>query len=296
MKKNGGIMSSKPRIFKLRTENSLLGLIAALVAVFVLVASPGALADVITFEDCWGQTGFNLIEQDGSGVEIVFSVPSMQLTEMELDGETMQNVIIPGVLLPNNAGAPNLPGSGRFIAIPQGAWAELEVVEYRTEVFHDMNIAPAFEIPRGDYDGPLVYRKNRDIYGTNANYPAEPVMLSDPAKMRGVDVVTVGITPFQYNPVTKDLTVYKDIRVRVNFNGGNGHFGEDRLRSRWWEPVLRQNLLNYESLPKVDFNRVRQIDEDNVEYVIITPDDPAFLAWADTLKQWRNAQGIITGI
>ncbi len=26
------------------------------------------------------------------------------------------------------------------------------------------------------------------------------------------------------------------------------------------------------------------------------PDDPTFIAWADSLKQWRTRQGIVTGI
>jgi len=278
-------MSSNTKIFSLVTT-----------VLAVLFVATGSFAEVINFDDCWGEAGFNLIDQDAAGVEIVFSVPEINLMEMELDGEIMQNVLIPGVILPNDAGAPNLPGMGRFIAIPQGASAEIEIVEYRTEVFHNMNIAPAFEIPKGNDDRPLQYRKNPDIYGVNADYPAEPVMVSELRKMRGVDVVALGITPFQYNPVTKDLTVYKDVRVNVRFYGGNGYFGEDRLRSRWWEPVLQQNLINYSSLPQVEFVKPEPTDEDNVEYIIIVPDDPVFLAWADTLKQWRNEQGIITGI
>jgi hypothetical protein len=263
---------------------------------FIGSLSSIASAEVITFQNCWSDPGFNLIHQDVHEVEIVFSVPSIQVMDLDINGETMQGVAIPGVILPNDAGAPNLPAMSRYIAIPQGARAELVIVDYRTETYHDMDIAPAFEIPLNTDNSPLKYWKNSDIYQRNAFYPAQPVLLSQPTKIRGVDVVTLGITPFQYNPITRDLIVYKDLRIRVNFLGGNGHFGEDRLRSRWWEPVLRQNLLNYQSLPDVDFNRVRQTDEDNVEYVIIVPDDPEFLAWADTLKQWRNQQGIITGI
>jgi hypothetical protein len=113
-----------------------------------------------------------------------------------------------------------------------------------------------------------------------------------------VDYVVLGITPFQYNPVTRELVVYRDLRVRVTFSGGNGHFGDDRLRSRYWEPLLQSHLLNYASLPTIDFDkRMReQTDEDNCEYLIIVPDDPTFIAWADSIKQFRTQQGIITGI
>ncbi len=262
----------------------------------VLLQPGGVSAQVINFEDNWGAAGFNLVDQNPAGVEVVFSVPSMALMDVDVNGEVMQSVTIPGVLLPNNEGAPNLPGTGRYIALPQGSQAQLEVVDFRTEVFHNINLAPAFDIPRGDYDGPLVYRKDPAIYNTDAYYPEKPVQMSAQTDIRGVDVVIVGVTPFQYNPMTKDMIVYKDVRVRVNFLGGTGYFGEDRLRSYWWEPVLRQNLLNYASLPPIKPKPILNTDEDNVEYLIIVPNDPYFLAWADTLKRWRNEQGIITGI
>ncbi|GAI63092.1 unnamed protein product, partial [marine sediment metagenome] len=103
----------------------------------------------------------------------------------------------------------------------------------------------------------------------------------------------LGVMPFQYNPVTKELIVYKDIRVKVDFIGGNGHFGEDRLRSRFWEPILQSHLLNYNSLPMVDFYAPERIQaRDGYEYIIIVPDDALFEAWADTIKKWRKLQGI----
>ena len=144
---------------------------------------------------------------------------------------------LPGTLLPNNEGAPNLPGNGRFIAIPQGAVAQFEIVATRIETFSNVEISPAPRIPWETEDGPLEFAKNNEIYTKDAFYPESPVMLSEVTQIRGVDVVTLGITPFQYNPVTKELIVYRDLQVQVNFNGGNGQFGEDRLRSRWWDPL-----------------------------------------------------------
>jgi len=269
-------------------------LIAAFLCAFT---APAVQADeVFNFDDTWGTAGFNVVDQKNNDVELIFSVPQIQLADIDINGEAMQNVLMPGVILPNNAGAPNLPGMGRFIAIPEGASVEVEILEVQTEIINDVNVAPSFVIPREDDDSPLKYFKDEDIYGVDAYYPEEPVMVSDVTQLRGVDVVTVGITPFQYNPVTKELVVYTNIKVRVNFIGGNGHFGEDRLRSRWWEPMLQEHLLNYASLPKIDFDHRTPTDEDNVEYLIIVPDDPYFIAWADTLKRWRNEQGILTGI
>jgi hypothetical protein len=44
----------------------------------------------------------------------------------------MTNVELPGFWLPNDEGYPNLPGGGRYIAIPQGSEPVLKIVYQRT--------------------------------------------------------------------------------------------------------------------------------------------------------------------
>ena len=263
---------------------------------FVFLTFSASPAENISFNDSWGNAGYNLIYSDASSVEVIFSITDMAIEDMQINGQTMQIAALPGVILPNNPGAPNLPGMGRYIAVPEGAQANIKIVDFRTEVYQNIDLAPAAPIQLDTDDSPPVYEKDASIYQVDSYYPDTPVKVSSPTDIRGVDAVILGITPFQYNPVTKELLVYRDIKIKVDFIGGNGHFGEDRLRSRYWEPILKGNLLNYSSLPEVNLNRTRVTDEDNVEYLIIVPDEPAFLAWADTLKQWRTEQGIITGI
>ena len=267
-----------------------------LVIGFVFLLPSNVLAETITFNNSWGDAGFNLVSQDAAGVEVVFSIEEFALEDMVIDGQTMQMVYLPGVFLPNNAGAPNLPGMGRYIAIPEGASVRVRIVDSKTEIYQGVDLAPAPPIPLETDDSPPVYKQDPAIYSHNAYYPDSPVKISEPTDIRGVDAIIMGITPFQYNPVTRELLVYRDLRVQVDFIGGNGHFGEDRLRSRHWEPILRGNLLNYSSLPAVNFNRINQLDRNNWEYLIIVPDDPAFIAWADSIKEWRTLQGIYTGV
>jgi hypothetical protein len=251
-------------------------------------------AEIVTFNNNWAEHPlFNVINESPTGIEIVFSTHQMVLEESMIDGMPMKTYGVPGIFLPNDEGAPNLAGTGRYIAIPQGAQAQVTILDSRTEVYHNIEVAPAPNIPLDSDDKPLQYVKNMKIYSRNACYPETPVKLSEPTPMRGINVVILGITPFQYNPVTKDLIVYKDIRVRVDFIGGNCHFGEDRLRSRFWEPILQGHLLNYNTLPKIDFYAPERINaRQGYEYIIIVPDDATFEAWGDTIKAWRKLQGI----
>ncbi|MBD3170467.1 MAG: T9SS type A sorting domain-containing protein [candidate division Zixibacteria bacterium] len=268
-----------------------------LVTLLIIGMVPAANADVITFNSN-SETGVNLTRQDVSGVELEFNLSKMMVEDLNVQGQVMKTIGIPGVILPNNAGAPNLPGMGRLIAIPKGARAEVTIVSADVETIENIEIAPAAPIQFENDDSAPVYKKNVSIYQTDAYYPEAVVVISEPKKMRGVDYVVLGITPFQYNPVTKELKIYKNLRVQVDFNGGSGHFGEDRLRNRYWEPILQSNLVNYQTLPVIDFNNRPHgtITDINVDYIIIVPDDPDFLAWADTLRTWRQMQGISTDV
>ncbi len=255
------------------------------------------IADEHKYTDSWGKAGYTIEQQSATKTIVNYSIETFELSDFEVNGKSMQNIELSGHFLPNDEGAPNLLGSGRYIAIPQGATATVNVLSYRTETFTNVDIAPAFRIPWVTDNEPLEYNKNESIYSANKFYPEEPVLISSEEKIRGLDVVMLGITPFHYNPVTKQLIVYRDLKVEISFEGGNGHFGEDRLRSRWWDPLLADMLLNYESLPKIDYNKSYQATDDiGAEYLIISPDGVEFQQWADSIKNFRTLQGIKTEV
>jgi hypothetical protein len=260
---------------------------------FVVLLALGFAAETVTFDANWASNPlFNVVSESRAGIDIIFSMHEMVIDEQMIDGVAMKSFGVPGVFLPYE-GVPNLNGACRYVALPQGAQAKVTILDARTQVYHNVEVAPAPNYPLEVDDSPLKYEKNMAIYSRNAYWPSSPVKLSRPMKIRGVDVVKVGVIPFQYNPVTKELIVYKDIRFRIDFIGGNGHFGEDRLRSRFWEPILQGHLLNYTSLPRIDFYAPERINNRaGYEYIIIVPDDATFEAWGDTIKAWRKLQGI----
>ncbi|MEI7980207.1 MAG: C25 family cysteine peptidase, partial [Bacteroidota bacterium] len=274
--------------------------ISLVIAMMLSLFSLSVIAQSFTYADSWGKAGFNLVDSKSTSVQVIFSVPQFSLDDFSLNGQTVKDVDLPGAMLFNDAGAPNLPGRGSYIAVPQGATPRLTILSQRTEIIHNVDIVPAPVIPWDNDKSPMVYEKKQSIYSNNALYPENPVKLSDVTQIRGVDAVLLGITPFQYNPVTKDLVVYKDIKVEITFEGGNGKYGDDRLRSRWFDPILQDALLNRDVLPEIDYGKrassLAGEREVGFEYLIIVPNNPEFTQWADSIKEWRTLQGIRTGI
>jgi len=257
-------------------------------------------AEKVTYSDSWGQQGISLKAQNVSGVTVNFSINQFSLDTRVINGESMQEINLEGIFLPNGEGAPNLPALSKYITIPQGSTASLEIVNVRKESYQNVEMAPAPRIPLETERGPLQYNRDLSIYSKNAFYPAQPAIISQNMKIRGLDVVMLSVTPYQYNPVTKELIVYRDLEVRINFSGGNGQFGETRLRSRYWDPILKDYTLNNDAIPSVDYSKLsaQRVNSDatGCEYLIIVPNDPVFKQWADTIKEFRTEQGILTKI
>ena len=246
-----------------------------------------------------GKQGFNLTEKTRDGLHISYNVGQVTLNTIQYRGEEMSEVSINTIAIPSEAGKPNLPADSRMMAIPQGATAHLRVVSFEKETLHNVNIAPALRIQSENEEPDMNYVKDMSVYSKDAYYPAEPFVMGS-SYIRGVEAVTVAVTPFQYNPVTKDLIVYTNVELAVEFEGGNGHFGEDRLRSPYWDPILAAELLNYDQLPVIDYEaRMQQWLRDNdkgAEYLIITPNNDAWAEYANQLKDYRTRQGIITEV
>ena len=78
-------------------------------------------AQTYSYSDCWGKAGMNLVSSGTDRAEVVYSVPSFSLEDVNINGEMMKNISLPGNFLFNDAGMPNLPGKGKYIAIPTGA-------------------------------------------------------------------------------------------------------------------------------------------------------------------------------
>lgn len=246
-----------------------------------------------------GQQGFSLSDKTRDGMRISYELGSFTLDQLNYRGEAMSEISIKGIVLPNAAGSPNLPTESRMLAIPTGAKAMLNVVHYDTEVIHNVNIAPALRIQNENEEPDMDYKKDMKVYAHNAFYPANPFIM-DKSYIRGVEAVTLAITPFQYNPVTKDLKVYTNVELSIRFEGGNGQFGDDRLRSPYWDPILAAELMNYDQLPVIDYEaRMQQWLRDGAEgaeYLIITPNNDAWAPYAQQLKEFRMKQGILTEV
>ena len=115
----------------------------AAIALAILLPAGSAATELVWIAEDTGPAGVSLVAQASSGVQVHFGMDRFGFEPVTVNNQPMQAVTLPGVFLPNDAGAPDLAGLGRYIAIPEGASATIEVMNARTRLFTDVEVAPA---------------------------------------------------------------------------------------------------------------------------------------------------------
>ena len=254
-----------------------------------------------TFSNSAQREGLSVEQNTRSGLSMRHSLKQLHIlniTDNGYTGDVIQGGT--GISLPANEGEPNLPSFSRFVAIPNGANAHIEMGYRSMTTIANVDLLPAAPIKFDTDDSPNTYEKNLSIYNRNAFFPEQLVTISEPFSLRGVQTVAITVAPYQYNPVTKELRVYDDMQFDVRFDGGNGEFGDTRLRSPYWDPILMQNLANYNQLPSIDYEARMQEWVNNrptgCEYLIVIPNNEGFRQYAEQLRDFRIQQGILTEV
>ena len=244
--------------------------------------------------------GLNIESCTTSGLSLHYALNDITVADHD-DGDTQgQEIIMKGSFGSFAEGLPNLPFENHFVAVPKGAKVSVKVKENGSQTLSGINLLPAAEVILNNATEQPKLRKDMSVFGKDANFPAENVTIAQTTQIRGLDVVMLSVTPFRYNPVRKTLEIIYDMDIEILFEGGNGQFGDPRYRNPAWDGILRDLVINGDMLPEAHYyerlNEVIRSREEGCEYLIITLDDSVFMAWADTLKQFRTKQGILTKV
>ena len=246
------------------------------------------------------QEGWSITKSDSSGFQFKYAFNSILIDSVNDNGYSGHQIKGSGITLPSRPGTPNLPVICRYIAIPNGATASVEIRKQKTQTLSNIDLMAAPPIHHENDTTPTLYEKDSSIYFSNAFYPSQTVSVSDTFSFRGVNTIVVSICPYQFNPVTKELVVHYDIDANVSFVGGNGSFGDNRLRSPYWDPILMQNLANYYQLPVIDYearmDNWLNSQSTGCEYLIVIPNEEGFRQYANQLKNFRIRQGIFAEV
>jgi len=178
-------------------------------------------------------------------------------------------------------GEPDLPQFSFNYAIENNKSysVEYDVLEYDT--YTDISLYPA---QKCNINNQII--KNSELYSSNTSYPDKNLEYTIQS-LRGYEMLSISFVPFEYNPQTKELKVYRNVSIiiseidelRISNNISKG--------SRVFENMYKNMIINDN-----DYTDPRTLQNPSILYIcggnVATTDYNTFFK---PLVEWRRQQG-----
>jgi hypothetical protein len=228
-----------------------------------------------------------VLDSSTQGLTLEVAIPAPAEQQVQQQATTYQRLSLLGAGSTSEIGQPELPSFGRFVAIPQGAQVQVQILADQVEARSGYLLYPAQEpqVEQGE-EPPFVL--DAASYQRDEFCPSEIVTVEGPYTIRGVEVVLVRFHPVQYNAASRTLRIHSSFRVAVSFAGGGPILPDERLRSPYFESLLANTLINY-----ADLNALQSLGgAAGCDYLIITA--PHLVDQANLLADWKIRRGLNT--
>ncbi len=197
-----------------------------------------------------------LIHSDERGITMELVLPSYKVVKAPSRQAIYNRIEVEDYGFLREVGKPELPLLGTLIAIPEDSNITLKATpgDYETK---SLQIAPASPTRDGS---PALTPPDNGVYKKNAYYPGPLAVPGFTGYMRDQKVMQILFYPVQYNPVTGEVRIYKNIRLHVDFGqpaqvlqkGLNRNDNESSSRTSntgAYKKLMKDMILNYPPSP-----------------------------------------------
>lgn len=227
-------------------------------------------------------------------LDLAVSLPDVKLVETEYPDRNIYSVLsIPGAGRVKTA-EPDLPVLTSWILVPNGTVPVISVEPGKAEVYENVAIPPV-QPPSPDIHGAPEpgFARDETVFSADADYPGIFAEIEPVKKMRGQECTILRVYPYQFNPARRELTVFENLRVTVNFLGGAEPIPAN-LQNTAFDRIFESMAINAGEVLDAE-RRIRKTRPDpelidgGCELLIIAHDD--FENAALDLADWKNSTG-----
>ncbi|MEI7832399.1 MAG: C25 family cysteine peptidase [bacterium] len=211
------------------------------------------------------------------------------------DKMSFTRLSIPDAGLTNEIGRPEVPMVRQLVAVPDGAEVTLEVTSGEAKTEDNLDVYPVQD-PVAEANPGLLempFKQDLAFYKLDAAYPPQLARISEPMKIRDVTVVLLEMSPMQYSAGKRQLTVYNDLDVKLNFKMPKANI---RTPIRDIKPITdikatdKTLLADKAYILNADIYKIIKNIKLQYDYLIITPD--AYVANLQPLVDWKRERGL----
>jgi len=186
---------------------------------------------------------YQVIESHPDHIIIDFNFSQgYKIVDSVISGKTFQLIVESG-FSSRNSGEPWLPEYNVNLGIPFGSIPTVTILENKTIDYSNKMIPPFPELDP-EINEYLADKMDIEIYNNNNYFPNSAAKLDSSFIVRYANIITLNISPFQYQPVSRQLRKnnYLKIRIDYNFTGISAEYINDGFT----EDYLRSSVLNFD--------------------------------------------------
>ena len=234
-----------------------------------------------------------IVSENQNFIEVNYNFENANIFDIKQDTSQFQLLKVKGFATMGEVGKPALPSYNDILVVPQKEGLKIKIVEAYYQEYDDFYILPALE-PQIDSEKDTIpkIKIDKSTYSSNSYFPSEIVEIVSVQDYREVPLAFVQIRPIQYNPKSKKIRCYSNIKYQIIFSDSKMKSKANVKKETL--TILENTVSNPESieiyststsLPKSGSLTTTT----NRNYIIITTDE--FLQAAREFADWKTILG-----
>ena len=228
------------------------------------------------------QVNWNYTNTKDDKIILEFQLNDFDLKTKDFQGESFQQIQFENFGKLTEIGLPELPTYTQIIAVSATGMVNTKILSDDFEIVSNVKIFPYQ--PEDGKDNSFIIEN--EFYSNGKIYPESIVTSAKPAIMRNQRLVAVSVSPFQFDPVKKQLIHHKKIDIEIGISEEKGENELTRImpESRSFDTFFKSTVLNYE---KERNNRNFQ----RPCYLFIYPTNSTIESTLEVLLDWKKHIG-----
>jgi hypothetical protein len=266
---------------------------AALLAFFLfLSASAGGQTGKSVKYQLDGNLRVNSAVSGNNSITINYSVPELNIENIQSDSGTFYRIFIPDHLLTVSPGKPELPVYSKLISIPEGADYKVKISDVKSSRIRpsakNINgiLFPAQEgATKSIQDKKPRFVLDKTAYASRGTIASDTVSIEPVGIVRKKNLANLIISPVRYNPKSNVLEVITSMKIEISFTSSDGVSSKS---------LISESSLSSESPSKglMSFDPGKVVPgftDKPVKMIIIT--DTAFKKAIKPFVEWKTQKG-----
>ena len=208
---------------------------------------------------------YKVLESTSESIKVEFSFGGKyRINDTTQNGKTFQK-ISGNSFFSEQVGEPVLPQEFISLGIKKGASLTYKIISDQKQVFKNK-----FILPYSKNSVELIEPSTKDagvMYQRDQEYPAEAISIHSAYTYRFATILPIGIYPYQFNPVTRELIFHEKMVVQFFYKNHDEFLKAGKSFDQLTDEFLKGAVLNYSfsknwvSGKKVESSNIKKADD-----------------------------------